>query len=174
MGRWILVVIAVATLPIHSFAGELWQGAQSGANPNEVLAIFPDASLLPEPIEYATGDALVLIDNRRVGQYEFDVLFIFGADGLTNVNLKASLKDTAVALGSGDFRELEAALSTKYGAPVKTFPSPPSVGKFAFIESRDYFLEGLSVALSCFQCDNPGSLLIVSYSENLGQLQDGL
>lgn len=171
---WSLLFFVAATLPIPCSAGELWQGAETGADPKEILAMFPDSILVPEPREYRKGDALVAIDNRPVGRFEFDVRFVFGGGGLSEVELIAAEKLTGERPGAIEFSEIEMALAAKYGAPVWTFSSDQNTETISFLETREYFLGGLTVNLTCVLCGEALSNLTVSYYERRGSLEDGL
>ena len=117
----ILIQIILITLAIHStgYASSktLWDQAEHGMTPAQVLKVFPDAKKNPNPdfVQLSKSTSKVVIPSKRIHNIDFEVSFFFNSTGLVQVTLSSRYTSNQNA------QFLNSLLTQKYGQPVKVW-----------------------------------------------------
>lgn len=122
----LLLVLAVPAAAAAVPAGiPLWEGAETGMTPKQVLQAFPEASPVPKGERSGKkgpqgGELRASIERVELGGAPYGARFYFGRSGLQRIILDRHLEgDTSFSRGLKLAGEVRDALSEHFGEPVK-------------------------------------------------------
>ena len=161
----VAMAIMVSLFTPAAMAQELWQGSEVGDTVEDILAKFPDAERLAEPMAYSEGRAAkVIIDQRKIGSDIFDARFIMIDGGLDSVALVLGAEETGEKALEPTFHSLEEVLSRKYGAPLYEMPAKMYDPGFLRMLKNEFRQGDLTVRVACFMCSKDDGTISIVYS----------
>lgn len=131
----ILLLVVLFFFSSSVFAVELWQGLESEVSTRQVLKKFPKArkdKVSPDVNIDHEGYSRLVLDNYKIFNENFGVIFSFYYDKLKHVQLQTELNEFNVV-----WSEALTALTFKYGAPTSNTGYDEDFGLSMAVWHRD-------------------------------------
>ena len=164
MMKYLATMFLALWLCVPVMAQELWQGARVGDTVADIKSRFPEATPPEKEIDYEGYEVPLIIDQREIGQYVFDVYFMMVDKKLNSVRLYMSEKETGERPYEFTFNNLMPVLSERYGAPFHNIPVEMESPDFMQRLNNEFRQNDLRVEVNCFFCRHKLATLHVTYS----------